>query len=280
MINAPDGRPYLVLVRGGIAPADTPEDERGESEAGRAALDAAQVRLDAERLKLEGKPAEAAQEIIYAERSEAYLEAPLNFMAPTVTTAGEPPFGMTSAETFEDKELVTSIRNPSIVNATARIRTLRYAQEAGVLEDALALAGEIKAHGGIERMIAHQMAAAHRTVMVLSGQSAYHAYNASRHGKNPEYDTSGSDSQSRMDIRLQHNAAACRSALAAARMMDATASAALTLQELRKGKRAKMKYVVEKTVTIKGGAQGAGRAAGDEAGEARPTGNQKLRRTR
>ena len=247
------------------------------------ALEAATKRRDAEKLKLTGKPEdqEEAQKVtVYAERLEADLDLPMKFLCPTETIAGAPPFGPHAADTPEDKDLVAAIRNPSLTIATARIHSLRQTQAAGVLEQALALAEEVKAHGGIERMITDEMAAAHGGGMALAGLSAYHAYNASRQPDGPYVNTSSYDGESRMAIRLQHNAAAARAALAAARMFDAVQNAALTLQELKKGKRGKMKYVVEKTVYVTGPKAGGGAR---EAGETvKPTGEvqkSKLRRT-
>lgn len=250
---APDGKPYLVLVRGGIAPANTPDDEHGESLASQIAIAAAEAREDAERLKVTALPEDAneVQElVVYAERLETDLDRPLNYACPAETIAQEPPFGEGAAVEDEDKQLVGAIRNASLTKATARAKTLRYAQKAGVLEDALSLAEEVKAHGGVERMLAHQMAAAHRSAMVLAGRAV---------------------DSTHIPKESAHLAGA------AARMMVACQSAAIALQELRKGKRGRMKYTVEKTVYhVRGGASGAREAEI----EARPIENQRRRISR
>jgi hypothetical protein len=225
--------------------------ERVESMTADMAIGAAEAREDAERLKIGSRPDDAndCQELlVYAERVEADLEAPLNFLAPTETIAGEPPAGEQSATEEPDKRVVTAIRNPSLTKATAHLRTLRLAEDARVCSEALALADEIKAHGGIDRLLAHQMAAAHRAAMTLVGR-----------------------------VNMTHIASeAAHNANSAARMMAAFQGAALTLNELRKGKRGRMKYTVEKTVYhVKGGASG----ARDAETEARPE-IQKMRKTR
>lgn len=99
------------------------------------------------------------------------------------------------------------IREPDLLNLGASSQRADLIEKAGVLELALETSHLSGAKGPIEKMITHQMAAAHKRAMELAAESAQ--------ARDPDV--------------------ACKKAKVAAKMMDAFSRAALTLQRLQTG---------------------------------------------
>ena len=103
--------------------------------------------------------------------------------------------------------LESVIRAPDLLNLGASSQRSDLIERAGVLELALETSNEIKAKGPIQKMLAHQLAAAHKRGLELMAESAQ--------AKDPDI--------------------ACKKARVAAKMMDAFSRAALTLERLQTG---------------------------------------------
>jgi hypothetical protein len=109
---------------------------------------------------------------------------------------------------------------------------LSLAREAGALTLALDAAEGMRAASPAEQMIAHKMAAAHAVAMRLAAKSE--AFAARKFLTYQPRGASGDDEAKREQVV---SIEAARLATAAARMMEATARAALVLDRLRNGNR-------------------------------------------
>jgi hypothetical protein len=164
-------------------------------------------------------------------------------------------------ESWQDGELRDTIKRPDVVTATATVERLRQAQAAGCLDTALDAADTIEPRNSLERMLAHQMAAAHNVAMRLTGLAMVHTHNA-------EHRCGFAESFARCQ---QHGIEAARLANAAARMMAAFNEGMLTLAKIRNGGR---QTVVVQHIDNRGGrAVVAGHMAGR--GSKRRGGSQK-----
>src|SRR5882672_1537183 len=67
--------------------------------------------------------------------------------------------------------LVNTVHHPDMVTAAAVCERMRLAERAGCLDTGLDAADTIQAGNSLEKMLAHQLAAAHRAAMMLTGQS-------------------------------------------------------------------------------------------------------------
>jgi hypothetical protein len=103
--------------------------------------------------------------------------------------------------------LESALKTPDLLNAEATIERANLADKANVLDSAIEVAESVSAKNSIEQMLCHQMAAAHRHSMRLLGESEAE--------KDPQW--------------------SIKKAALAARLMDAYARGALTLQRLRSG---------------------------------------------
>lgn len=130
-------------------------------------------------------------------------------------------------EDWQDRELRDTIKRPDCVTATATVERLRQASAAGCLDTALDTADTIKPRNNLERMLAHQMAAAHNSAMRMTGLAMVHTHNA-------EHRCGSAESFVRCQ---QHGIEAARLANAAARMMAAFNEGMLTLAKIRTGGR-------------------------------------------
>lgn len=99
------------------------------------------------------------------------------------------------------------IKEPDLLNLGASSQRADLIEKAGVLELALETSHLSDTKGPIQKMITHQMAAAHKRSMELMAESSQ--------AKDPDI--------------------ACKKAKVAAKMMDAFSRAALTLQRLQTG---------------------------------------------
>jgi len=67
--------------------------------------------------------------------------------------------------------LRNTVEHPSYVNADAARDRLDLASKAGVLESALDAVETIQAQNSLEKMLAHQLAAAHQLSMIMAAQA-------------------------------------------------------------------------------------------------------------
>lgn len=103
--------------------------------------------------------------------------------------------------------LESIIREPDLLNLVASSQRMDLIEKAGVLELALETSHLCHAKGPVQKMLTHQLAAAHKRSLELIAESAQ--------SKDPDI--------------------ACKKAKVAAKMMDAFSRAALTLQRLQTG---------------------------------------------
>lgn len=100
-----------------------------------------------------------------------------------------------------------ALQMPDLLNLEASVQRSSLIERAGVLELGIETAKDARAEGSVQKMISHQMAAAHKRAMNLLAES-----------------------QETKDVDV-----ACKKARTAAKMMDAFSRAALTLQRLQTG---------------------------------------------
>lgn len=103
--------------------------------------------------------------------------------------------------------LETVLQEPDLLNLAASSQRMDLVEKAGVLELALETSHLCATKGPVQKMLTHQLAAAHKRALELMGESAQ--------AKDPDI--------------------ACKKAKVAAKMMDAFSRAALTLQRLQTG---------------------------------------------
>lgn len=103
--------------------------------------------------------------------------------------------------------LELALKEPDLLNLEASVQRSSLIERAGVLELGIETAKDTRAEGSVQKMISHQMAAAHKRAMNLLAES-----------------------QEAKDVDV-----ACKKARTAAKMMDAFSRAALTLQRLQTG---------------------------------------------
>jgi hypothetical protein len=149
--------------------------------------------------------------------------------------------------------LVDTVREkPSMLSAEASESRLKLTGNAIVL--AVDAAESIKASNSLEKMLAHEMAAAHRLAMHMVEQSARLVDRHETWGK----------------INPAHSIEAARLANAAARMMSAFQDGLLTLERIRRGGKQTVKVVHQhvavgpggQAVVAAGGVKGGGRRTG------------------
>ena len=138
------------------------------------------------------------------EDSQADLTAARHPPEPLKTGLGGEIIPQTSASM---PGLESALKTPDLLNAEATIERANLAARAGVFDLAFEAAESVSAKNSIEQMLCHQMAAAHRHSMRLLGESEAE--------KDPQW--------------------SIKKAALAARLMDAYARGALTLQRLRSG---------------------------------------------
>ena len=135
--------------------------------------------------------------------------------------------------------LIDTAAEPDLVTARASLERLNLAAEAGCLETAADAAESISAKNSLERMLAHQMAAAHKLAMTFTQRALIHAHSS-------EY------AHLSIDARTTHSIEAARMAGAASRMMSAFNDGLRTLERLRNGGR---QVVVVQHVNVNDGGQ-------------------------
>jgi hypothetical protein len=115
---------------------------------------------------------------------------------------------------------IDMVERPDAVTAAASMDRLKLADEVHCVPLAVDAAETIQAKNSIEKMLAHQLAAAHKLAMALAGQ-------ARKHTEQVGDSTYSSD--------LQYIEYAAKMANASARMMDAFQKGTLALHKLRTG---------------------------------------------
>ena len=151
-------------------------------------------------------------------RQRAGADAP-GYMA-EVGAGGELIPASIMGENSRALELADTVRDPNYITVDASRDRLELANEAGALETALDAAESIGAGNSLEKMLAHQLAAAHRSAMKMSAEMNRRVeYLAHVRGEEQE----------------RANIQATRLASASARMMTAFQQGLLTLQRLRTG---------------------------------------------
>ena len=134
--------------------------------------------------------------------------------------------------------LCTVQESPDMLSATASRERLELTGNA--LEMAVDAAASIQAKNSLERMLAHEMASAHRLGMLFAEQAASLLERARpQHAFGP--------------INQQHSVEAARMANAAARMMGAFQDAFLALDRVRRGGKQTVKVVHQHVVVGPGG---------------------------
>src|SRR3954447_26306382 len=120
------------------------------------------------------------------------------------------------------RELRSTVDNPDYVTADASRNRLELAHQAGALELALDTADTIEAQNSLEKMLAHQLAAVHRSALLMTAQM-------NRQIERMNVIASGSQEAA--------NVQACRLAGAVSRLMTSYQQGVLTLQRMRSGGR-------------------------------------------
>jgi hypothetical protein len=123
-------------------------------------------------------------------------------------------------------EFFDTVERPDYVAVDASRDRLELANEAGALESGLDLADSIGAKNSAEKMLAHQMAAVHRSAMKMMGLVNYRVERMD--GMLPRQGVS-------MDDLQRLNMETCRMAGAVTRMMGSYQQGLLTLHRLRTG---------------------------------------------
>ena len=131
---------------------------------------------------------------------------------------------LSRVDASEKPGLACTVADPDLVTVEASRDRLELAADAGALALAVDTADTIRAGNSIEKMLSHQLAAAHTLAMRLTGRADMHSRNAAP-------DAFGQTN------RAFHAVEAARAANAAARMMEAFQRGLLTLDRLRNGGR-------------------------------------------
>src|SRR5215207_3652081 len=134
--------------------------------------------------------------------------------------------------------LRNAVADPSYITADASKSRLDLAFDAGVLETGLDAAETIEARNSLEKMMAHQMAAQHSSIMRLSAQlnRCIERMEAGRHHD---------------EARERANVQGARLAGAIARMSGAYQSGMMTMQRLRSG--GTQRLIVQHVTVTEGG---------------------------
>jgi hypothetical protein len=240
------------------APPPTRHKPTSVPEAIRLQATAAMLRANADRLSQQGDHTGARWERKDAEdmaQSAADFLDPLSHITARLRPGAGGEMVAATREVMNRKPgIVDTVRTgPDMLAATASLNRLELAADAAVLTQATDAAETIQAGNSLEKMLAHQMAAAHRLAMRFAGQAdeELRAYTASGH-----------------QMRAVE---AARLAGTVAKLMGAYQGAMLTLDRVRRGGQQTVN-VVHQHVQVAGGAQalvaGAVTAGGTSVGAA------------
>jgi hypothetical protein len=129
----------------------------------------------------------------------------------------------TSETAMERPDLVDTVRSqPDMLTARASLVRLELAADGGVLDLAVDTAETIRARNSLEKMLAHEIAAAHGLAMKFAAKSSHFLGNVT------SWDTAARQQVSSIE--------ASRLANSGARMMEAFNRGLLTLDRLRNGR--------------------------------------------
>jgi hypothetical protein len=220
-----------------MRPASVPQAVRLEA-------GAAVKRAIAQEMLSEGDWTGSRFELAEAEDMEAAAET---FLDPLSHATGPQAIGNGGELVVRTQEamgkvpgIIDTLReSPDMLNATASRERLELAGGTGALTMGVDAAESIKARNSLEKMLAHEMAAAHSLAMRFGARA--------------------SDLVNRLEFApAHHNQAmsveACRLANASARMMSSFQDALVTLERVRRGGRQTVK-VVHQTVAVGPGGQ-------------------------
>lgn len=185
-----------------------------------------------------------------------YLDPLSHITGPMKPGNGGEMIAATREMQMEKPGIIDTVRErPDMLAAVASYQRLDLAGDAGVLTLAVDAAETIKARNSLERMLAHEMAAAHRLSLrfVAQADEELRAYTASRH-------------QTRA-------VEAARLANTAARLMDSFQSAMLALDRIRRGGHQTVNVIHQHVEVGAGGAAVVGGSI--KAEPARPGGRRK-----
>ena len=183
--------------------------------AGDLMLEAAHMRVEAEACK-NTNPIPPAMN--YADKREAQARAALPETMAEIGTGRE--LVPVDERGYTPPELRDTVDDPDYITAHASRDRLELAQKAGALELALDVADTVQAANSLEKMLAHQLAAAHSSAMKLTAQL------------NRAIERMGTNADERRQVA---NVEACRLAGAITRLMAASQQGALTLNRMRSG---------------------------------------------
>ncbi len=155
---------------------------------------------------------------------EKYAEDHLEISPESVEVGAGGEMVPTGEDATERPGFVETVRSePDLVTARASLARLELAAETAAFDLAIDAADTIKARNSLEKMLAHQIAAAHGLAMKFAAKSEHLL------GFVTSWDTTARQQVSSIE--------AARLANAAARMMGSFAEGLLTLDRLRNGRR-------------------------------------------
>jgi len=138
----------------------------------------------------------------------------------------------------ENIRLRNTVREPTLITAAAQLDRLRLADAAGALDIALDAADTIQPQNSMEKMLAHQLSAAHVLAMRMAGNANHWLCRAAEYGNCMRSEVA--------------NVEAARAANTAAKMMQAFQQGIVTLHRIRSGGQQKV-TVVHQHVQVAGG---------------------------
>ena len=221
-------------------------------------LEAARMRVEAEACK-GTNPIPPAMN--YADRREAQARTALPETMAKIGTGRE--LVPVDEHGYTPPELRDTVDDPDRITAVASRDRLELAHEAGALDLALDMADTIEARNSLEKMLAHQLAAAHNSAMKLTAQL----------NRSVEWMQAYADVRNAAEARQAANLEACRLAGAITRLMAVSQQGALTLKRMRSGGQ---QVVTVQYVTVAEGGQAivAGRMTAAGRGRRRGGGGQ------
>jgi hypothetical protein len=185
---------------------------------------AARNRAVAKELAVRDDPTAARWALLEAADMDKYAAAYLEIAPGSVKVGSGGEMVPTGDIAEENAGLVDTIRSaPDMVTARASIARINLIAETGDLDLATDAADTIRARNSLEKMLAHQIAAAHGLAMKLAAKSGQFLGNVT------SWDPEGRQQISSIE--------ASRLANSAARMMEAFNQGLLALDRLRNGRR-------------------------------------------
>jgi len=183
---------------------------------------AASLRADADGIGASSTPDPLAAEIMRYDATilEAEAADALTLDAPPSVGAGGELVPAGDQIKHGGGNFIDMVEQPDAVTAKASMDRLNLADEVHCVPLAVDTAESIQAKNSIEKMLSHQLAAAHKLAMTLAGQARKHAEQVG-------------DGIYTSDLR--HVEYAAKMANSSARMMDAFQKGALAIHKLRTG---------------------------------------------